>query len=130
MDQKKPIIWIGTSKKDFMEFPNEIRSEMGHALFIAQKGDKHKDAKPLKGFGGGSVLEIVQKDGLGTYRTIYTVQMEKAIIILHAFQKKSKVGIKTPKQEIDLIHQRLSRAQHKYEEWLGGGYDNQEKTSK
>jgi phage-related protein len=118
MDQKKPIIWIGSSKKDFMEFPDGVRNEMGHALYIAQKGEKHRDAKPLKGFGGGSVIEIVQSDARGAYRTVYTVQMEKAGIILHAFQKKSKTGIKTPKQEIDLVEQRLKTAHQKYKEWL------------
>jgi len=118
MDQKKPIIWVGPSKKDFMEFPNEVRKEMGHALYVAQKGEKHRDVKPLKGFGGSSVLEIVQSDGQGTYRTIYTIQMKKAVVILHAFQKKSKTGIKTPKQEIDLVVQRLKSAHQKYKEWL------------
>jgi phage-related protein len=101
-----------------MEFPHDVRREMGHALYVAQNGEKHRDAKPLKGFGGGSVLEIVQSDGQGTYRTIYTVQMEEAVIILHAFQKKSKTGIKTPKQEIDLVEQRLKSAHQKYKEWL------------
>ncbi len=118
MDQKKPIIWIGSSKKDFMEFPHEVRTEMGHALYIAQKGDKHRDAKPLKGFGGSSILEIVRSDGNGTYRTVYTVQMEEAVVVLHAFQKKSKTGIKTPKQDIQLVEQRLKSAQQKYKEWL------------
>ena len=80
-----------------MDFPSDVRKKMGHALYIAQKGEKHRDAKPLKGGGGGSVLEIIQSDGQGTYRTIYTVQMEEAVFVLHAFQKKSKTGIKTPK---------------------------------
>lgn len=75
------------------------------------------DAKPLKGFGGGSVLEIVQSDGQGTYRTVYTVQMGKAVVVLHAFQKKSKTG-KTPKQDIDLVEQRLKNVHKKYREWL------------
>jgi phage-related protein len=91
---------------------------MGHALYIAQKGDKHKDTKPLKGFGGSSVLEIVESNGQGTYRTIYTVQFEAAVVVLHAFQKKSKTGIKTPKQEIDLVEQRLRNAHQIYKEWL------------
>lgn len=101
-----------------MEFPHEVRNEMGHALYIAQKGDKHRDAKPLKGFGGSSVLEIVQSDGQGTYRTVYTIQMKEAVVVLHAFQKKSKTGIKTPKQDIDLVEQRLKIAHQKYKEWL------------
>ncbi|MGZ3633509.1 MAG: type II toxin-antitoxin system RelE/ParE family toxin [Parachlamydiaceae bacterium] len=114
MDEKKPIIWVGSSKKDFMDFPINIRREMGHALYIAQKGEKHRDAKPLKGFDGGKVLEIVQSDGQGTFRTIYTVQLEEGVFVLHAFQKKSKTGIKTPKQEMDLVEQRLKSVQHKY----------------
>lgn len=118
MDKKKLIIWIGASKKDFMEFTHDIRKEMGHALYIAQKGDKHRDAKPLKGFGGAGVLEIVQSDGNGTFRTVYTVQMEEAVYVLHAFQKKSKCGIKTPKQDIDLVEQRLREAQMRHRECL------------
>ncbi len=118
MDQKKPVIWIGSSKRDFMEFPHDVKNEMGHALYIAQKGSKHPSSKPLKGFGGGSVLEIVQRDVDGTYRTVYTVQMKEAVCVLHAFQKKSKSGIKTPKQDIDLVEQRLKTAQQQYEEWI------------
>ena len=110
----KRIIWIGSSKKDFIDFPHDVRREMGHALYIAQKGEKHRDAEPLKGFGGGSVLEIAQSDNQGTYRTIYTVQMEEAVFVLHAFQKKSKTGIKTPKKEIILVQQRLKSIQKKY----------------
>ncbi|WP_197725086.1 type II toxin-antitoxin system RelE/ParE family toxin [Neochlamydia sp. S13] len=101
-----------------MEFPDGVKNEMGHALCIAQKGEKHRGTKPFKRFRGGSVLEIVQSDARGTYRTGYMVQMEKAVIILHAFQKKSKTGIKTPKQEIDLVEQRLRTAPQKYKEWL------------
>jgi phage-related protein len=91
---------------------------MGHALYIAQEGGKHKDAKPLKGFGGVTVLEIIQNDANGTYRTMYTVQFEEAVYVLHAFQKKSKTGIKTTKQDIDLLEKRLQCAQQKYKEWL------------
>ncbi|MBS4165577.1 Uncharacterized protein NEOC65_000639 [Neochlamydia sp. AcF65] len=94
MDQKKTIIWMGSSKKDFMEFPDRVRNEMGHALYIAQKGEKHRDAKPLKGFVGGFVVEIVQSDARGSYRTVYTVQMEKTVIILHAFQKNQRRALK------------------------------------
>ena len=83
-----------------------------------KEGCKDRDAKPLKGFGGGSVLEIIQSDGNGTCRTVYTVQMEEAVVVLHAFQKKSKTGIKTPKQDIDLVEQRLKSAHQKYKEWL------------
>lgn len=113
----KELGWIGSSKKDFIEFPQGIRKEMGHALYMAQQGGKHRNAKPLKGFKGASVLEVVEEDGNGTYRTMYTVQFAEVLYVLHAFQKKSKAGIKTPKQEIDLVEIRLKLAQQKYKEW-------------
>lgn len=120
MDKRKfkALSWVASSKKDLMEFPIDIRKEMGHALYIAQEGGKHKDAKPLKGFGGATVLEIVQDDGNGTYRTMYTVQFEEIVYVLHAFQKKSKTGIKTTKQDIDLLEKRLKGARQMYKEWL------------
>lgn len=93
---------------------------MGHALYIAQEGGKHEQAKPLKGFRGASVLEVVSEDGSGTYRTMYTVQFEEIVYVLHAFQKKSKMGIKTPKQEIELVEARLKWAEQKYKAWLRG----------
>jgi len=112
----KELDWVGSSKKDLLEFPQSIKKEMGHALYMAQEGGKYKDAKPLKGFGGAKVLEIVLDDSNGTFRTMYTVQFEEIVYVLHAFQKKSKTGIKTPKQEIDLVGQRLKWAQEKYKE--------------
>ena len=112
----KELDWVGSSKKDLVEFPLSVKKEMGHALYIAQEGGKHKDAKPLKGFGGAKVLEVVLDDGNGTYRTMYTVQFEEIVYVLHAFQKKSKTGIKTPRQEMDLVEQRLKWAQEKYKE--------------
>ncbi len=114
----KDLGWIGSSKKDFIAFPKAVRKEMGHALYMAQEGGKHKNAKPLKGFKGASILEIVEEDGSGTYRTMYTVQFAEVVYVLHAFQKKSKTGIKTPKQEIDLVEIRLKWAQQKYKEWI------------
>lgn len=115
--KSKSLGWIGSSYKDLMDFPHDIRKDMGHALYIAQEGGMHKDAKPLKGFGGASVLEIVQMDSNGTYRTMYTVQFEEFVYVLHAFQKKSKTGIKTPKQDMDLVCVRLKAAQQRYQEW-------------
>lgn len=109
----KELYWLGSSKKDLLEFPTRIRKEMGHALYIAQEGGKHKNAKPLKGFGGSKVFEIVEDDGNGTYRTMYTAQFEEVVYVLHAFQKKSKTGIKTPKQDMDLVEQRLKFALEK-----------------
>lgn len=83
---------------------------MGYALFLAQTGGKHPDAKPLKGLGGAGVLEVVDDYDGNAFRAVYTVRFEGAVYVLHAFQKKSKKGIKTPKHEIDIVKQRLIRA--------------------
>lgn len=115
-EKMKELDWIGSSKKDLIEFPMSVKREMGHALYIAQEGGKHRNAKPLKGFGGATVLEIVLDDGNGTYRTMYTVQFAEIVYVLHAFQKKSKTGIKTPKQDMDLVEQRLKWAIIKHKE--------------
>lgn len=114
----KELCWIGSSKKDLTGFPIDVRKAMGHALYMAQEGGKHKDTKPLKGFGGAKVLEVVQSDGNGTYRTMYTVQFEEVVYVLHAFQKKSKTGIKTTKQDMDLLKKRLQDAQQMHNKWL------------
>lgn len=113
----KELAFIASSKSDLLSFPHQVRKDMGHALYIAQEGGKHKNAKPMKGFGGASILEIVEYDGSGTYRTMYTVQFEEVIYVLHAFQKKSASGIKTSNQDIDLIKTRLKWAQQQYKEW-------------
>ena len=102
-------------KKDLSKFPLSVKKEMGHALFMAQEGGKHKDVKPLKGFGSSKILEIIVRDSSGTYRTMYTVQYEEVIFVLHAFQKKSKTGIETPKQDKDLVEKRLKKAQEEYQ---------------
>lgn len=112
----KELDWVGSSKKDLLDFPIDIRKEMGHALYMAQLGDKHKYSKPLKGFGNAKILEVALDDGNGTYRTMYTIEFEEVVYVLHAFQKKSKTGIKTPKSDIDLVEQRLKRARQKYQE--------------
>jgi phage-related protein len=107
----KHILWVGSSKKDLMAMPDEVRSAFGFALYLAQQGKKHHNAKPLKGFSGAGVLEVVE-DCLGdTFRAVYTVKIAEVIYVLHCFQKKSKRGIETPKQEIDLIRDRLKMAQ-------------------
>jgi phage-related protein len=90
---------------------------MGFALWQAQNGDKHVNAKPLKGFGGAGVLEIVENAEGGTFRAVYTVKFTAAVYVLHAFQKKSKRGRKTPKHEVDLIQRRLKMAEEHYETW-------------
>jgi phage-related protein len=110
----KPLFWIGSSRDDVRRFPEEVRSTIGVALYYAQLGEKHQHAKPLKGFRGTGVLEIVDDEDGETYRAVYTVRFAGAVYVLHAFQKKSRRGIKTAKQDIDLIHTRLRRAQEEY----------------
>jgi phage-related protein len=104
---EKPLIWIGSSKRDLMELPVPVRKFFGHALHFAQIGEQHDAAKVLKGFGGAGVLEIVGDDAQGTYRAVYTVKFETAVFVLHCFQKKSKTGISTPKKDLDTIRLRL-----------------------
>ena len=106
----KPVCWIGSSKKDLKKMPQQIRDDVGFALFAAQMGSKHPDAKVLKGFGSAGVLEVVEDASGSAYRAVYTVQFAKAIYVLHCFQKKSTKGIATTKQDLDLIRSRLAEA--------------------
>jgi len=106
----KPLFWVGSAKGDLRKFPDEVQREMGYALYLAQTGSKHPDAKPLRGFGGAGVLEVVDDFDGSTFRTVYTVKLAGAVYALHAFQKKSRRGIETPKQEIELVRSRLRRA--------------------
>lgn len=112
----KPVIWMGSSLDDLREFPEDVREVVGYALYLAQAGSKHPDAKPLKGFKGAGVLEVVEDFNGDTYRAVYTVKFAGSVYVLHVFQKKSKQGIATPKQDIDLIKERLKRAQEHYAE--------------
>ncbi|MBI3707608.1 MAG: type II toxin-antitoxin system RelE/ParE family toxin [Proteobacteria bacterium] len=107
----KPLRWVGSSKEDLRRFPRAVQRDIGFALYFAQRGDKHASAKPLKGFHGAGVLEIVENYGHATYRAVYTVRLADAVYVLHVFQKKSKTGIATPKPEMDLIHTRLRMAE-------------------
>lgn len=111
METMKPLRWVGSSYDDLLALPEEVRREVGFALFVAQSGEKADNAKPLKGFGGGGVLEVVENYDGDTYRAVYTVRFASAVYVLHAFQKKSKAGIKTPKKDMDLIEARLQAAQ-------------------
>ena len=113
----KPVRWIGGSKDDLSAFPEPVKRRVGRALWDAQIGLKAPFAKPLKGFGGAGVLEIGEDFDGDTYRAVYTVQFEKIVYVLHAFQKKSRKGKATPKAHIDLIKARLSRAKEDYEQW-------------
>ena len=112
----KPVRWVGNSRRDVRSFPRSVRRDIGQALYVAQGGETDPSAKPLKGFGGSSVMEIVAPYAGDTWRSVYTVRFEDAIYVLHAFQKKSSSGIATPKREMDLIRQRLTEAERDYRE--------------
>lgn len=116
-----PVHWIASSYKDFREFPEAVQDAMGYALYQAQIGEKHASAKPLKGFGGAGVLEIVSAHIGDTFRTVYTVKFTHAVYVLHAFQKKSKSGSKTPSEDLELIRRRLKAAEDDYKHPLGKG---------
>ncbi len=105
----KTIIWVGLSKKELKEFPEDVIKEVGFILYRVQKNQFHPKIKPLKRING--VFEIVTDYRTDTYRTVYAMKIDNYIYVLHAFQKKSKKGIKTPKQTIDLIQKRLQTAQ-------------------
>lgn len=114
--QEKPLAWVGSSKRDLIALPTKVRKFFGHALHFAQHGEQHQAAKVLKGFGGAGVLEIIEDDQGGTYRAIYTVKFSEAIFVLHVFQKKSKRGIATPKQDMSIVRERLKAAEQMAQE--------------
>lgn len=114
--KEKPVHWIGSSREDLREFPTEARRDIGFALSFAQNGRKHDSAKPLKGFKGAGVLEIVEDHRGDTYRAIYTVRFASAVYVLHAFKKKSKSGVATPRHEIELVERRLKAAEADYQQ--------------
>lgn len=101
-------------------FPEPVRSRVGGALWEAQNGGKAPWAKPLHGFGGAGVLEVIDDYDGDTYRAVYTLRFSGVVYVLHAFQKKSKSGIATPRHEIALITQRLKRAKEDYDQWMTG----------
>ncbi|MCY0852643.1 type II toxin-antitoxin system RelE/ParE family toxin [Cupriavidus sp. D39] len=103
----KMLRWVGSAKKDLGAMPKDVQDTFGYALHLAQVGSKHSQAKPLKGFGGAGVLEVVEDHQGGTYRAVYTVRYAGAVYVLHCFQKKSTSGIATPKPDMDLIEARL-----------------------
>lgn len=109
-DEIKPLLWLGSARKDLTNMPDEVQSTFGYALYLAQTGGKHEQAKPLKGFGSAGVLEVVESESGSTYRAVYTVKIAGAVYVLHCFQKKSTSGIATPKPDMDLIRDRLKAA--------------------
>ncbi len=110
-DNKKSLVWVASSRRDIRALPKIVQRTFGIALFAAQKGEMPPIAKPLKGFGGAGVLELIEDDRAGTYRAAYTVRFGTAIYVLHVFQKKSKQGIGTPAHEMNLTKERLKRAE-------------------
>ena len=113
----RPVRWVGSSKDDLSLFPAEVKRRVGGALWDAQMGMKAPFAKPLKGFGGASVLEVVDDFDGDTYRAVYTVRFAGAVYVLHAFQKKSKKGAATPKRDLQLVTERLKQAKKDYDQW-------------
>jgi len=117
-EELKPVRWVGSAQKDLRSFPATVRREFGQALYAAQKGEVDPAAKPLKGFGGATVMEIVAPFDGNAWRAIYTVRFQGVVYVLHAFQKKSKSGIATPQSEIERIKQRLRTAEQHYRKGL------------
>jgi phage-related protein len=107
----KELIWIGSSRKDMMSVPRAVQRIFGYGLYLAQLGDKSPEAKPLKGFHGASILEIIEDYRGDTYRAVYTVRFTTKVYVLHVFQKKAKRRIETPKHVIDLIKDRFKQAE-------------------
>ena len=114
MSREKPLHWVASAKKDYLAFPVEVQDQMGYALGLAQLGAKHPRAKPWKGDGPG-VFEIVENHVGDPYRAVYTVRFAEVVYVLHAFQKKSKSGIKTPQEDVKLIAARLKRTREDFE---------------
>lgn len=119
--EQRPLVFIGSSRRDLCEFPEDVRRIIGHVLRVAQSGGKHPDAKPLTGdreFAGAGVLEVVEDWQVDTYRAVYTVRFRERIYLLHAFQKKSKQGVRTPRHEIEMIKSRLRDARALHERYV------------
>jgi len=113
---EKSLFWIGSSKRDLMKFPDDVKELFGYALHLAQHGEKHVDAKPLKGFSGAKTLEVVEDHQGDAYRAVYTVKFRDNVYVLHCFQKKSKKGIATPKPDLNMIRTRLKDAELLHQE--------------
>jgi phage-related protein len=108
MGTHKGVVWMGDSLKRLREFPEDVQQEIGYVLYLAQLGENHASAGPMKGY---NAVEIVSDYAGNAFRGVYTTKFEDVIYVLHCFQKKSKKGIKTPKRELDLIKSRLRDAE-------------------
>jgi phage-related protein len=107
----KALAWVGSAKGDLLALPEEVIDTFGYALYVAQTGKKHEKAKALHGFGSAGILEIVEDWRGNAYRAVYTVRLSAAVFVLHVFQKKAKHGIATPRQDMELIRERLKVAE-------------------
>jgi phage-related protein len=125
----KPLIWIGTALEDLKGFPEDVKQSMGYALHQAQTGGKHPDAKPLKGFGGAGVLEVVDDFDGNTYRAVYTVKLAGFVYALHAFQKKSRKGAKTGLTDIEKVKSRLKLAEEDHAERMAAAEEKEKEES-
>lgn len=112
----KPLVWVGSSRKDFGEFPDDVKSEMGYGLFLAQCGGRHRKAKTLKGAGDAGLVELVDDWRGEAFRAVYAVRFRSAVYVLHAFQKKSKMGVATPAKDLALVERRLREARNLHDE--------------
>jgi phage-related protein len=110
----KPLYWIASSLKDLKAMPVPLQKAFGTALRSVQLGGMPRTAKPLRGFGGAGVLELAEDYDRGTYRAVYTVNLPGVVYVLHVFQKKSRRGIATPRQDMDLVRHRYQLAQNHY----------------
>jgi phage-related protein len=117
----KPLYFVGSARDDVRAFPEEVRDAIGFAFHLAQTREMHLHARPLQGYGVAGVLEIVESHDGNAYRTVYTDRFEHAIYVLHAFQKKSRRGIVTPRQELDLISSRLRQAEEHHTKQFNRG---------
>ena len=117
----KPVVWIGSALDDLRRLPVPVRQSLGFALFQAQIGGKHVHAKPLRGFGGAGVLEVVEDCDGSTFRAMYTIRFPEAVYVLHAFQKRSTRGSRAPKREMDVVRTRLEIARRLHERAVDEG---------
>ena len=113
----KPVIWVGSSRRDLREFPAQVQKDIGDAIQQTQRGQKPSSVRTLSGFHGASVLEIREDHDGDTYRAVYTVRFAERLYVLHVFQKKSRHGIETGKQDLELIRSRLKKAEDLHLEW-------------
>ena len=114
---ERPLMWVASSKGDLLDMPDDVVDDFGHGLYQAQVGKFPDIGKPLSGFGSANVIELIKDHKGDTFRAVYTVRFVEVIAVLHAFQKKSKKGKETPKQDIELIRSRLKTAEEMYREW-------------